>query len=118
MEPILKSAGGWSLEMIDTRYPFFDKGNWTASLSRKGGTPGIINSADRSNPDVLFNGLQNVFPEDSSELSVMFSEPLFGFPSLINNVKVDREGTCCNLFCRSNVQGIQIKTGRSSIRKI
>ncbi len=40
----LKSEGGWSLEMINTQYPFNDKDNWTVSLSRKGGTPGAVNS--------------------------------------------------------------------------
>jgi hypothetical protein len=60
---ILKSGGGWSLEMIDTDYPFFQKGNWRASLSGEGGTPGKTNSVSAVNPDNLFSGIENVFPK-------------------------------------------------------
>ena len=35
----LKSEGGWSLEMIDIRFPFFAEGNWTASVSEKEALP-------------------------------------------------------------------------------
>ncbi|MBA4323440.1 MAG: hypothetical protein C0408_11545, partial [Odoribacter sp.] len=38
-EDSLKDDGGWSLEMIDTDFPFFSGGNWAASISRSGGTP-------------------------------------------------------------------------------
>jgi hypothetical protein len=73
----LKSHGGWSLEMIDTDFPFFDLDNWRASVSGNGGTPGIINSVWESNPDVVFFGIQNAFPIDSSNIIVSFSEPVF-----------------------------------------
>ena len=70
----LKAGGGWSLEMIDAGFPFYDEGNWTASSSRKGGTPGKENSVSRSNPDQHFKGIINVFPDDSVLLNVKFSE--------------------------------------------
>ena len=73
----LKSKGGWSLEMIDTQFPFFYEGNWNASVSRKGGTPGSVNSVSHSNPDISFYGIQNVFPDDSINITIRFSEPVF-----------------------------------------
>ena len=81
----LKSNGGWSLEMIDTGFPFYDQANWKASVSKKGGTPGSVNSVSESNPDISFLGIQNVFPEDSSVIEVSFSEPVF---NLEGNLKV------------------------------
>jgi hypothetical protein len=72
----LKSKGGWSLEMIDTSFPFYSEGNWTASVSRKGGTPGLINSVAKTNRDLTFRGIINVFPEGYKNISVLFSEPL------------------------------------------
>lgn len=42
----LKSEGGWSLEMMDPDLPCTGTGNWTASLSPTGGTPGRRNSVD------------------------------------------------------------------------
>jgi hypothetical protein len=72
----LRSGGGWALEMMDTDYPFYDEGNWRASLSSTGGTPGSLNSVRTSNPDLTFSGLVNVFPSDSSYLEVSFSEPV------------------------------------------
>ena len=75
----LKSKGGWSLEMIDASYPFHYEENWTASVSRKGGTPGMVNSVSRVNRDMLFNGILNVFPAESTIITCRFSEPVSGF---------------------------------------
>ena len=84
----LKSKGGWSLEMIDTRFPFFDKGNWIASVSRNGGTPGSVNSVAKDNPDNSFYGILNVFPDDSMNIVVSFSEPVFNLSADIQNFKI------------------------------
>jgi hypothetical protein len=73
----LKKTGGWSLEMIDAGYPFYNEGNWEASSSGNGGTPGKVNSSARSNPDRQFYGIENVFPADSVTLRVNFSETVF-----------------------------------------
>jgi hypothetical protein len=73
----LKETGGWSLEMTDTGYPFYTDGNWEASSSPSGGTPGKINSSDRNNPDQMFYGIENVFPDDSVTIRVNFSETVF-----------------------------------------
>ncbi len=85
----LKSKGGWSLEMIDTRFPFYDEGNWTASLSKKGGSPGSINSVADNNPDVFFTGIQNVFTEDSTIVRVRFSEPVFALADKMNSFRIE-----------------------------
>jgi Lamin Tail Domain/CHU_C Type IX secretion signal domain len=85
----LKSKGGWSLEMIDTRFPFYDKDNWIASESKKGGTPGSVNSVSESNSDISFYGIQNVFPDDSNTIHVRFSEPVFTLPGKIKSIKIE-----------------------------
>ncbi|MDO9580669.1 MAG: lamin tail domain-containing protein [Bacteroidales bacterium] len=85
----LKSAGGWSLEMEDIAYPFYYEGNWKASVSRNGGTPGSINSVIQINPDISFYGVQNIFPVDSINISVRFSEPVFNLIEDISFIKVD-----------------------------
>jgi hypothetical protein len=84
----LKSKGGWSLEMIDTRFPFYDKDNWKASESKKGGTPGSVNSVSESNPDISFYGIQNVFPDDSTTIHIWFSEPVFNLPGKLKSIKI------------------------------
>jgi hypothetical protein len=71
----LKADGGWSLEMIDLHYPFQGDANWTASVSRKGGTPGSINSVNTENRDIHFSGITNVFAEDSVTILLDLSEP-------------------------------------------
>jgi hypothetical protein len=73
----LKSNGGWSLEMVDSDFPFCDSGNWKVSASRNGGTPGAVNSVSESNPDITFFGIQNAFPTDSATIHLRFSEPAF-----------------------------------------
>ncbi len=84
----LKSTGGWSLEMIDTHFPFSEKGNWKASSSRKGGTPGTENSVSHDNPDISFYGIRNVFPADSNDIIILFSEPAFSFPQNISTISI------------------------------
>ena len=85
----LKSNGGWSLEMIDTGFPFYYKDNWTSSESKKGGTPGSINSVSESNGDISFYGIQNVFPDDSTNILIRFTEPVFTFSDkIIKDIKI------------------------------
>jgi hypothetical protein len=88
----LKSAGGWSLEMIDIRFPFYSGENWKASLSRKGGTPGLVNSVSAGNPDISFKGIENVFPDDSLTIRIRFSEPVFSFPGNLKSIRVGETG--------------------------
>jgi len=85
----LRENGGWSLEMIDTGFPFYTSGNWEASSSGKGGTPGTINSASRRNPDNSFYGIENIFPSDSSTISLSLSETITSFPTMSENIFID-----------------------------
>ena len=73
---VLKSGGGWSLEMVDPAYPFHEKGNWKASVSPSGGTPGTRNSVEGNNPDPGFYGIESVFPADSMTINLQFSESI------------------------------------------
>jgi hypothetical protein len=81
----LKDNGGWSLEMVDTDYPFYGEGNWRASVNVSGGTPGKPNSVAARNPDRIFEGIKNVFPVDNKHLEVSFSEPVSDFALLNEN---------------------------------
>jgi len=87
----LKSDGGWSLEMIDTEYPFYFEGNWKSSVSPAGGTPGKPNSVSAKNKDSDFPGLVNVFPVDSLHLKVRFSEPVKNIADYLNGIIVNGE---------------------------
>jgi hypothetical protein len=84
----LKSNGGWSLEMVDTGFPFYDIANWKASLSKNGGTPGSANSVSASNPDICFLGIKNVFPKDSSVIEVSFSETVFNLKENLQSLEI------------------------------
>ena len=48
----VKSDGGWTLEMIDTKNPCAGISNWKASTDTRGGSPGIKNSVDAVNNDL------------------------------------------------------------------
>ena len=82
---LMKADGGWSLEIIDTNMPFYSKGNWKASSSKTGGTPGSANSVSAINQDNFFNGITNAVPVQINELLVSFSEPVLSLSSDIRN---------------------------------
>jgi hypothetical protein len=85
----LKSGGGWSLEMIDKNYPFYMSGNWTATVSGTGGTPGKRNSVEATNEDRSFTGLVNVYPCDNNTLDVSFSEPVKEIEAAEPDIKIN-----------------------------
>lgn len=72
----VKSDGGWSLEMIDTKNPCTSAANWKASEDPKGGTPGKKNSADGINKDNTPPALARAFATDSVSITLVFNEPL------------------------------------------
>ncbi len=72
----LKSHGGWSLEMIDARYPCTGSDNWTASESFSGGTPGLPNSVATDNPDLTPPVIISSFAITPLQLRICFDQPL------------------------------------------
>ncbi len=72
----VKVNGGWSLEMIDTQNPCSGISNWTASIDRRGGTPGAKNSADEKNTDTDPPALLHAFATNSHTIELVFNEPL------------------------------------------
>jgi len=71
----VKSDGGWTLEMVDTKNPCGAANNWRASVDARGGTPGIKNSVDGSNTDQQPPALLRAFANGSTVV-VSFDEPL------------------------------------------
>lgn len=72
----VKSNGGWTLEMIDTRNACSGASNWTACQNSLGGTPGRKNSVDAINQDKMPPALLRSYTTDSITLTLIFDEPL------------------------------------------
>ncbi len=72
----LKSGGGWTLEMIDSKNPCTGSSNWKASIDSKGGTPGKINSVNGVNADKDSPSLLRAYAKDSVSIVLVFNEPL------------------------------------------
>ena len=72
----VKSDGGWTLEMIDTKNPCAGISNWKASTDTKGGTPGIKNSVDAVNNDQSTPSVKNAYALDDLNIVIVFDEPL------------------------------------------
>jgi hypothetical protein len=72
----LKSNGGWSLEMIDTKNPCAGITNWSASIEATGGTPGRKNSIAGKNEDLVAPVLLRTYAIDSITIVTVFDEPI------------------------------------------
>ena len=72
----LKQYGGWSLELVDYEFPFSGRLNWIGSCCRSGGTPGMINSVCRCNPDVDDPVLENIYPVNPRKIMLEFTETM------------------------------------------
>jgi Lamin Tail Domain len=72
----VKSEGGWSLEMRDTRLACRGADNWRASIDPKGGTPGRKNSIDGLSKDDQPPVLRYAYATDSVTMIAVFDEPL------------------------------------------
>jgi hypothetical protein len=72
----VKSNGGWTLEMIDTKNPCSGMSNWKASVDASGGTPGRKNSVDAVNNDQTPPALKNAYIIDNTTIVLNFNEPV------------------------------------------
>lgn len=81
----LKKAGGWTLEMIDTKNPCSGFNNWKASANTRGGTPGNKNSIDGINIDDMAPKLLRAFASDATTLTLVFDEPLDSLNASVAN---------------------------------
>ena len=87
----LKKAGGWTLEMIDTKSPCVGASNWKASNDSKGGTPGKKNSIDGINKDEAAPKLLRAFAKGNDTIALIFNEPLDSLKATaINNYLIDK----------------------------
>jgi len=86
----VKSDGGWTLEMIDTKNPCAGISNWKASTDARGGTPGIKNSVDAVNNDQIFPSIKNAYALDNLTIVVVFDEPVDSLKgATITNYSID-----------------------------
>lgn len=78
----IKQEGGWSLEMVDERWPCAGRWNWDSSTDPSGGTPGRPNSIRNSLYDNTQLAITGVTMRDSTTLRVHLSKTVGGeFPS-------------------------------------
>ena len=72
----VKSDGGWTLEMIDTKNPCSGINNWKASIDARGGSPGIKNSVDAVNNNQSSPSIKNAYTIDNLNIVIVFDEPV------------------------------------------
>lgn len=71
-----KKGGGYSLEKEDPARNCGNTHNWKASENEMGGTPGILNSVNKSNSDTIPPFISDFKVVSPVELDLCFSEPL------------------------------------------
>ena len=72
----VKSDGGWTLEMIDTKNPCAGVDNWKSSTDTRGGSPGIKNAVDAVNNDQSIPSVKNAYAIDNLNIVIVFDEPV------------------------------------------
>ena len=72
----LKSEGGWSLEMIDWRWPCSGISNWKASTHARGGSPGATNSVQDLQTDLILPRIIHSYALAPDLIRIIFSAPI------------------------------------------
>lgn len=88
----VKSDGGWSLEMIDTKNPCSGGSNWKASTNAKGGTPAAPNSIAGDNKDETAPQLLRAYAADSIHILLVFDETLDSLQASVKENYVCSDG--------------------------
>ncbi len=95
----LKKAGGWTLEMIDTKKPCAGPSNWKASIDASGGTPGRKNSLDGIIKDETAPKLLRAFPLNENAISLVFDKSLDSLKAAsVNTYTFDKNLAAKNIF--------------------
>lgn len=71
-----KKKGGFSLECLDTENQSNDSGNWLASNSITGGTPGKENSVKADLPDEAIARIAYAYMTAPDTLNIVFTKPM------------------------------------------
>lgn len=77
-QDVVKSNGGWSIELIDPSNLCNGAANWTASVDARGGTPGLVNSVFQIIDDTADIKILEVIPNSDTQLTVNFSKSVTG----------------------------------------
>jgi hypothetical protein len=86
----VKSDGGWTLEMIDTKSPCAGSNNWKAGTDVRGGSPGIKNSINAVNNDLSGPSLLRAYTTDNLNIVLVFDEPLDSLKgATVSNYSID-----------------------------
>ena len=78
-----KADGGWSLEMINPQFICTGIENWSAANNLLGGTPGMINSQWKTDPDTNGPEFISLFTTAPDKIHLRFNETLD--PMLVEN---------------------------------
>jgi hypothetical protein len=88
----VKSEGGWSLEMLNTKNACSGILNWKASEAVIGGTPGKINSVVSAGTDVQLPYVEHALAIDSLTVLAFFNEVLDSTQIVSTNYYTINEG--------------------------
>ncbi|MDA7502038.1 lamin tail domain-containing protein [Chitinophagales bacterium] len=69
-----KAEGGWTYELIDPTNPCGGMENLAEAIAFQGGTPGLINSVNESNPDTVIPQIERAEAIDPFTIQLFFSE--------------------------------------------
>lgn len=97
-----KTDGGWSLELIDPYNRCVDVNRWTASIHKKGGSPGTQNSVAAFNTNRRDLSVKYFVNTRAHEFNIGFNKPIRGM--LINPAQFYFVGPNMKLFFPDRVQ--------------